>query len=413
MAEVELKEAVEQVGKAFHEFKEANDKNLKERDSLLETKLNKINAELNKYEDYNQKLTLAQQQNAALAKQMEDLEATFNRAGVLGKGLVADKEAQEYRDNFESQFLRTHPNNRDGSVMAAMHKRMNTLIKGDDAGAGYLMAPPEMQAEIVKDIVLMSPMRALATVRKIGRQSLKIVRKTGTGSATRVGEIETRSDTTDPQYGITEILAPAMHARVPVSLEALEDSEYDLIAELREDSSEQFAVKEGQEFISGAGANNQAEGILTNASVAEVVSGNATLIKADGLISLWTALKDKYTRNANFTLNRATLGEIRKLKDGNGQYLWVPGLAGNVPNTILNSPYVEMPDMPNIGAGLYPVAYGDFKKAYVVVDRIAISFMIDYLTGAGNGLVYVWARKRVGGGVRQAEAIKKLKIAAS
>jgi len=71
-----------------------------------------------------------------------------------------------------------------------------------------------------------------------------------------------------------------------------------------------------------------------------------------------------------------------------------------------------MPDMPNIGAGAYPVVYGDFKRGYIIVDRIAIAFQVDYTTGADNGLVVFRARKRVGGGVRQADAIKKLKISA-
>jgi HK97 family phage major capsid protein len=111
-----------------------------------------------------------------------------------------------------------------------------------------------------------------------------------------------------------------------------------------------------------------------------------------------------------WTLNRLSLAAVRKLKDQQGQYLWTPGIAGNVPNTILGASYVEMPDMPNIGANAFPIAFGDFKRGYVVVDRIAISFQADYTTGADDGLVVFRGRKRTGGGVRQAEAIRKLKV---
>ena len=411
MPDIEVKEAIEKVGKAFHEFKEANDANLKKRDSLLETKLEKINKELDRFEDYNQKIVLADAQSKAIQDQVDALETTINRQGVLGAG-PADREAKEYMDAFD-RVMRRSPDNRDANDMSLIQRHMNSLVRGDDAGAGYLLAPSEMQTEIIKGIVLMSPLRPLCTVRTIGSSSLKQPKRTGTGAATRIGEITTRTDTGDPAYGMVEIQAPEMYSRVGVSMQMMEDSGYDLMGELREDSAEQFAKKEGAEFISGLGAANQAEGILTNGSIAEVVSGDAALIKADGLISLWAALKSGYAGNATFGLNRATLGAIRKLKEtSTNNYLWMPGLAGNIPNTILNSPYVEMPDMPDVGANTYPVIYGDFKKAYVIVDRVAISFQVDYTTGADSGLIIFRGRKRVGGGVRLAEAMKKLKISA-
>src|SRR5574343_642684 len=167
-----------------------------------------------------------------------------------------------------------------------------------------------------------------------------------------------------------EIQAPEMFARIEVSQQMLEDSGYDLIAELREDAAEQFAVKEGAEYISGAGAANQAEGILTNADVAQVVSGVAASIKADSIVDLFYALKTGYARNAVFGLNRSTLAAVRKLKSGDGQYLWQPGIAGTIPNMILGTTYVEMPDMPSIGADTYPIVFGDFRRGYVIVDRI-------------------------------------------
>lgn len=410
MSDQEIKGAIEAVGKAFHEFKETNDQNIKQRDALLDEKLDKINKDLDRFEDYNQKITLATAQAKATQEQLEQLEVAINSNSLAGIGAKTSDDA-EYRNAFD-RMMRKAPDSRDPNDIVLVQKRMAALVKADDAGAGYLLAPADMQAEIIKGIVLMSPMRSLATVRSIGSGSLKQPKRTGTGAASRIGETTARTNTGDPSYGMVEIQAPEMFSRVEVSLQMVEDSAYDLMAELREDSSEQFAKKEGAEFISGLGAANQAEGILTNADIAEVVSGNATAIKADGLIDLWTALPTAHARNGVFAFNRSTLGAIRKLKDGNGQYLWVPGIAGNVPNTVINSPYVEMPDMPNIGAGLYPVAYGDFRKGYIVVDRIAISFQVDYITGADNGLIVFRGRKRVGGGVRLAEAIKKLKISA-
>lgn len=404
--------AVKAVMEAFSALKEANDEKLNKQDALLDEKLAKINKTLDQFEPMNQKLTLAEQTAKAMQEQLDRVEAALNRPDKGGDG-KQDKDAAEYRAAFE-RCLRRAPDNREPADVSLINKRRNTLVKGDDAGAGYLMAPPEVQREIIKDIIEMSPMRALATVRLIGGDSLKQPRRTAAaGAATRVGEVQPRTNTGDPAYGMLQIHAPEMFARAEISQQMLEDSDYDLVAELRGEFAEQFAVKEGTEFISGTGASNQAEGLLTPSGVGEVVSGVATAITGDGLINLQGSLKTGYARNALFILNRATLTAIRVLKDGEGRYIWVPGIAQAVPNSILGESYVEMPDMPDIGAGTYPVAYGDFKRAYVVVDRIGISFQPDYTTGADNGVVVFRSRTRVGGGVRQKDAYKKLKIAAS
>jgi len=233
----------------------------------------------------------------------------------------------------------------------------------------------------------------------------------GQFAAVRVSENGTRSETTGLSWGNTEINAPECHALIDISQQNLEDSGYNLEMEVRDEATEQFAVLEGAEFVSGTGIG-QAEGILVNASISENVSGNATLITADGLIDLKYALKSAYARNARFIMNRSTMGAVRKLKDGNGQYLWAPGIAQGQPNTIDGDPYVEVPDMPNVGAGLYPVAYGDFLRGYTLVDRIAMSLLRDPFTQATSGNIRFLFRRRFGGQVVLAEAIRKLKISA-
>jgi HK97 family phage major capsid protein len=275
------------------------------------------------------------------------------------------------------------------------------------------MAPPEIEAGILKDVIEMTPIRQLASVRVIGVNSYKWRRRTGTVTAMRVGETQPRQNSEDPTYGFGEILTPEMTARHEVSVQSIEDAAFDLLGELREEVAEQMAVKEGIEGVLGQGnSKNQMEGFLVASGVGESVSGDANKITSDGMIDCYHGLKTVYARNGVWALNRLTLRDIRKLKDSTGQYLWVPGIATASPNTILGQPYVELPDMPNVGAGNYPVAFGNFKKAYLVVDRVGLGFMIDYITGADNGMVVYRARKRVGGGVKQAEAIRKLKIGA-
>jgi HK97 family phage major capsid protein len=404
------KDPVESVMQAFNEYKIANDANQKKRDDNLEAKLANIDEHLNKFEAANQQLTLATQQSKAVQEQVDRLEVALNRP-ELGGGDGSAKEAKEYAAAFD-RVMRKPAEQRDAADMQMINKRQAALVAGNDVSAGYLLAPAEMQAEIIKNIIELTPMRALATVRQIGTGSLKQPKKTGNGAASRVGEVAKRTNTGDPKYGMLDIPAPEMFARIEVSQQMLEDSAYDLLGELREDASEQFAVREGGEYIIGTGASNQAEGILINPDVQFSVSGSAALLTADGMLDLFHGIKTGYARNGLFGLNRLTLAAVRKLKDDNGQYLWTPGLANGIPNTILGAAYAEMPDMPDVAANSFPVIFGDYKRGYVIVDRIAISFQVDYTTGADDGLVVFRARKRTGGGVRQAEAMRKLKISA-
>jgi HK97 family phage major capsid protein len=414
-----VKEAVEQAMHAVKELRDSNDKLLAGKAdgqavSDLQAKVEKISDSLDRFENMNQQLVAAQATTKAQQEQLEKLEAAIQRAALPGAGTGADEKAaaKEMQKLFD-KLMRTRTEARDPQDVVKIKQHMAALVKGDDASAGYLLAPAEIERAILKDVIELSPIRQIATVRIIGGPSYKWRRRIGTGSATRVGEIQPRTNSQDPRYGMGEILAPEMIARHEVSQQMLEDSDYDLLAELREEVSEQMAVKEGQECINGNGSiAHQMEGLLVASGIGEVVTGDANKITVEGYINCYHELKTVYARTAQWALNRKTLRDTRKLKDSTGQYLWVPGFATATPNTILGATYVEFPDLPDITANAYPVLFGDFKKGYTIVDRVGLGFLADYITGADDGLVVYRARKRVGGGVKQAEAIKKLKISA-
>lgn len=408
------KDAVTTVMEAFNEFKASNDKLLAAKAEGkavgdLTAKVDTINAALDKFEPMNQQVTLAVNQQKAMQEQLDNIEKILNRPGALGGGDQAKEEQAKLAAAFD-RLMRKPSDRRDPQDVQIVVKYMNTLTKGDDTAAGYLLAPPDMQREILKNIVEMSPIRSIATVRTIGSESYKRPKRTSAATATRVGETGSRSNTGDPAYGMLQIYAPELFARFEVSMQMLEDADYDLSAELRMESAEQFAYKEGYESINGMGHGaNQMDGVLNNADIGEVVSGSAAAITADGMIDLYHAVKTAYTRNGLFGLNRSSMKAVRKLKDTTNQYLWVPGIANAAPNTILGAPYVEMPDLPDQGANTYPVVFGDWRRGYYVIDRTGIMFQVDFTTGADSGLVVFRARKRVGGGVVLAEALKKLK----
>ena len=126
------------------------------------------------------------------------------------------------------------------------------------------------------------------------------------------------------------------------------------------------------------------------------------------MIDVTGVLKDGYV--PVFVLNRRTLATIRKLKDGTGQYLWAPGIASVLPNTIIGEPYVSAIDMPDIATGQDPVAYGDFRRGYWIVDRTSMTMVRDPFTRASTDEVVLTFHRRLTGQVVKAEAIKKITI---
>lgn len=341
-----------------------------------------------------------------LQARIDELETKLNRSGPASNAGGGDVEAKAEKAARKAAFLKYARGGRE-SLSPDDQKLM---VIGDDTTGGYL-APVETQAEIIKGVTEFSPLRMLARIRTTSARAVSVPKRTGTFAATWVGETETRSETDGLRYGMERIDVDEMSAVVYVTFADLEDTEFDLEAEIVAEMGEQFGVAEGAAFINGSGMKKP-EGILTNPDIGFEKSGDAALITADGLIDLVYGIKGAFARNGVMILNRKTIRAIRKLKDQNDQYLWLPGLTSEQPNTILGHRYEEAPDMPDIAANAFPVCFGDFKRGYQIVDRLAIGITRDNLTRAENGQVKIVGRKRVGGQVVLAEALKKLKIAA-
>lgn len=338
------------------------------------------------------------QKMASLGQRIGDMETVMGRPGFGGLDEPRDEKYRAFFEYLRRGHDRMQPD------------RVAVMTVGDDTTGGYL-APSEYVTEIIRGIIEFSPLRSIARVRETSNAAVKIPKRTGAFAAQWTKETGTRSETTGLTYGLEEIPSHELYALVDISSQDLEDSAFNIEAELNMEFSEQFGVAEGTGFVLGNGVTRP-EGFLENADVGETNSGDANLITADGLIDLFHAVKTGHAVLGTWTLNRATLGEVRKLKDGNGQYLWQSGIAGSSPNTILGQPYVEMTDMPVIAANANPVAFGNFRRGYMIVDRIQIEVLRDPLTQATAGNIRFIARRRVGGQVVLAEAIRKLKIAA-
>lgn len=416
-------EEIKQLQEAFTAFKTANDQYLSEvakyGSALGDTKaqVEKLQTALDKIE-----VKIGEVESAAIKqKAVEDLLAEFE-AKLSRRGGTAGGDQKSVGALHREIFVKAvrtgvRPDALRGSgLMSADELKtvfepeyMKALVTGNDTAGGYL-APLEFVAEMLKNVVEFSPVRQVARVRSTGRIGVQMPKRTTTAAASWVAETGTRSETTNPAFGMEEVRTHEMYAMTKVSRAELEDSAFDVEAFLREEFGEQFGLTEGTAFISG-NAVGKPEGLMTNASVGFVVSGHATEITADGLIALYYEPKEPYIANGTFLLSRPTLKTIRQLKDGNGNYLWTPGIKTDArPATILDRPYLTCIDMPAIGAGLYPVLFGDIRRAYIILDRVVMDVMVDPYASKATGMVEFSARKRVGGQVILAEAVKKLKI---
>lgn len=360
----------------------------------------KINALLDAQEEKNQAKFRELNEKANKA---EELEAKMNSLEAdLKRGIGGEEKAAKTQElkAFET-YLR-----KNSSLLGEELKYLRTDV---DSQGGYLL-PNELDSEIIKKIIEISNIRAVARIRPMSSKSLGMPTRSTIVSAGMVGEGEqdTKSNST---YGLEKLYAKKAQVTVASTIEELEDTSFNIATLIMQDTGEEFAKLEGTQFTIGSGAGNNCEGFMTNANIAEVNSGSAAALTFDSLITLTGELKTGY--NPIFGMNRKTLAIIRKLKDGNGQYLWTAGnLSAGVPNQILGHNYIEIPDMADVGAGLFPIIYGDFRRGYTIGDRKGLTMVRDEVTQKREGKVEFTFYKRFAGMVTLPEAFVKLKIAA-
>lgn len=384
---------------AFEEFKTTHAREIEEikagkTDVLTKDKLDAINA------------TLTELQTAV------DDQARINAAAKLGDGAVIGdiKSDPEYTKAFKAHMRRG--DNASAEVRAAMQK-------GTDTDGGYL-APIEWDRTIGEKLKKISPMRAesrVITISVAGFKKYFSDRNVGSGW---VGETASRPATTTPQIGVLDFVPGELYANPAISQQLLDDAAIDLEEWLGQEVDTEFSRQEGIGFLSGDGANKP-YGILTyvtgaaNAArhpygaIKAVNTGDAAKLTGDGFVDLMYDLPSEFAGNAKLYINRQSLGAARKLKDGQGNFLWQPSYALGQRQTLNGAPIVEMPDMPTAAAGNVAALYGDMEATYLVVDRIGIRVLRDPYSN--KPFVHFYTTKRVGGGVHNPEPMRALKIA--
>ncbi|MFG1374682.1 phage major capsid protein [Xanthobacter oligotrophicus] len=293
---------------------------------------------------------------------------------------------------------------------AAPADELKTLTVSSDPQGGYL-APTELSTEFIRNLVEFSPVRTLASVRATASPSVTYPKRTGITNAKWKGEAQS-SEASEPGFGQLEIPIREVNTYVDVSNQLLADSAGQAEAEVQLALAEDFGQKEGLAFVSGNGVL-EPTGLLTDPGLGFTANGHATNLSSDALITLMYALPAAYRQRGTWLMAGTTLAAIRKMKDGQGNYLWQPAYSADTPETILGRPVVEAVDMPAVAADTFPVLFGDFATGYRIVDRLALSILVNPYIRATDGVTRIHATRRVGAGVVQPGALRKLKMSVS
>jgi HK97 family phage major capsid protein len=296
-------------------------------------------------------------------------------------------------------------------VLSGEHRALDTGTTGGATG-GFLV-PENFIAKLIEKLVLLSPVRQYASVLRISGANALMPRETDGMTAAWTAE-GAQSSASNPAFDQVELTPYELRALVVISNQLLEDSAIDLEGYLSNNAAKKFASAEGAAFVNGNGTGKP-KGFLAEAGIAKLATGNASTLGSapgDMLISALYDLPQVYRANSVFGMNAKTLAEIRKLKDSQGNYLWQPGLQAGQPETVLGRPVIELVDMDDIAAGKLPIVIGDFS-GYQIIDRVELQMLRDPYSLADYSQTRFAFRRRVGGGVTQADHFRLVKVAVS
>ena len=391
---------IEEFRSAFEAFKQANDARLAEieqkhsADVLLSEKVERINAALDEQK--------AAMDRIALSQSRPMLEAP---APVLPE---AGKKAWD-------RYMRQ------GDASRLIEAKQLSAGSGPDGG----YATPDGTAQhITRLLSEASPMRQIAEVRTVGSSSFKKPISRGGAAAGWAAETAARPETQTPTLDLIAFPAAELYAMPAATQSLLDDGFADIDQWLAEEVRDVFATQETTAFVAGDGLGKP-KGFMAYTQVADashvwgdigyvatgVDGAFAATDPIDALIDLIYAPKSVYRTGAHFVMNRRTVSVVRKFKDLDGNYIWQPATAAGQPSSLLGYPVTEIEDMPDIASGASAIAFGDFKRGYLIVDRAGVRVVRDPYSS--KPFVLFYTTKKVGGGVQDFNAIKVLKFALS
>ena len=425
-----LAKSVEAVNKGFEAFKAANDARLDELAKKgavspeITSQLEKIEADMDKAQ-----------------KRLDDFELAGKRQSRIvtdanGNAINLDAKAQAWanfagkqrgirHDNFTAKDMADYSAAfdqmlRKGEAGLLDHEQ-KALSTGTDPDGGYLVHP-DMSGRIVEKVFETSPMRAYASIQVISTDALEGIFDLDETASGWVGETDARPETATPQLAKWRIPAHEIYAKPKATQRLLDDAEVNMEQWLAGKVSDKFARTEATAFVVGDGVaqprgfTTYPDGTTLPGTIERFNTGvdgdfAADPNGGDALLDALYGLKAQYRANATWFMNRTTTKEVRKLKDSNGAYIWIPSIAAGQPATLLGYPAAPFEDMPNIATGSVSIAVGDMRAAYQIVDRAGIRTLRDPFSA--KPYVEFYTTKRVGGDVVDFDALKLIEFSAS
>jgi len=330
-------------------------------------------------------------------------------------------------------YLKTGQETFDGVHLRELERKASVGQSNPDGG--FLLHPEYDTGPIEKLLYQYVPMRQIASVRRISAATFKKPFNLRGRGAKWVGETDSRPATNTPKMAELEYPAMELYAEPLASQAILEDSYIDIESWLAEEAIEDFAITEAEAFITGDG-NKKPMGLLAYPKVVwsagfdyaanfgktvyvatgadgDLVANNYPATgSSDVLVNLPYKLKQGHRQNASWMANRQSLAKFRTIKNQYGDYIWKEGdVSKGQPSTLSGYPVTENEQMPDFGSGTFPVAFGDYKRSYLIVDRVGMQVLRDPYTQ--KPFVLFYTRKRVGGGMQNFEAMVLLKASAS
>ena len=398
---IEAKALNDTMQRAFAAFRETNDERLAQiedrlgADVVTEDKLDRIGRALDETKS-----------------RLDRVQLDLARPS-LGASDRDDPRRREHKAAFDTYV-------RAGEASGLKALEAKALSAGSGADGGYLV-PQAAEREILRRMASLSPIRSIATVQEISTSSLRKAFSYAGPAAGWVAETDARPQTATQQIADMTFPAMELYAMPAATQTLLDDAAVDIEQWVADEVYTVFAEQEGAAFVNGSGINKP-KGFLAYSKVADAswtfgnlgyvatgVAGSfAGASPSDSLLDLVYALRAGYRTNGKFVMSRRTQQALRKFKSTTGEYLWEPPSSNSGQPTLMGFPVVEAEDMPDIATGSFSVAFGDFERGYIVVDRIGIRILRDPYSNKPYVLFYT--TKRVGGGVQDFAAIKLLKF---
>lgn len=433
----EFKKVVDDIGHAFEEFKKSNDALLKAKAegkavADLEAKVATVSDALDKLNEQKaaiDEILLKANRPGGLGGDQKDAEAkaaevkSFNKAlraeyQAKGKPFPGDLSIEAY-DHYKSGYFKLMA----GVTMDGLEPdERKAMSAGNDPDGGYLL-PGSTQGRIVTKLYEQTIMRQIADVQTITTDKIEGIVDDDEADAGWVSELGARNDSGTPQVRKYEIAAHEMYAMPKVSQKLIDDAAVDVEGWLAGKVADKFARIEGSAFWQGTGVG-QPRGLCSYTTAAtadgsrawgqfEHVNSGANgafhTTQFDPIHDLMGAIKDHFLPNAQFVMRREVRTAARKLKESTtNRYLWEPGMQVGAPERLNGYPVRVDQYMPALATGSLSLAFGDFRQAYTIVDRIGIRTLRDPYTA--KPYVVFYSTKRTGGGALNFEAIKFLRF---